>query len=80
MRLQEQDTAGHPRLIAYLKHFTAYSREDGRGHDSYAISPYDFADTYLAQYEIAMKQGNASGLMCSYNGENGSLGLLFAYY
>ena len=35
------------------------------------ISTFDFFDSYLPAYEIAFKQGNASGAMCSYNGENG---------
>jgi beta-glucosidase-like glycosyl hydrolase len=62
--MQEEDAGGHPRAIAYLKHYTAYSRETNRGHDSYTISPYDFTDTYLPQYEMGMVQGNASGVMC----------------
>ena len=32
---------------------------------------FDFWDSYLPQYEIAFKQGNASGVMCSYDAENG---------
>ncbi len=60
----------HPQ-IAYLKHYTAYSRETDRGHDSYQISPHDFFETYLAQYEIAFVEGGAAGAMCSYNAENG---------
>eukprot|EP00662_Eupelagonemidae_sp_cell21_P029339 gene29339-18359_t len=69
---QEADAAGHPRMVTYLKHFTAYSRETDRGHDDYAISAYDFADTYLPQYEMGMVAGGASGVMCSYNAENGA--------
>merc|ERR1712232_582303 len=30
-----------------------------------------FADSYLPQYEMGMVHGNASGVMCSYNAENG---------
>ena len=58
-------------MLAYLKHFTAYSTEHNRGHDSYKISQYDLFDSYLAQYEVAFKQGHASGVMCSYDAENG---------
>ena len=68
---QEPDSNGHPRMIALLKHFTAYSTEHGRGHDTYNISDFDLFDTYLPQYEIAFKEGRASGAMCSYNAENG---------
>jgi beta-glucosidase len=66
------DAAGYPKMLSYLKHFTAYSRETNRGHDSYAISPFDFGETYLPQYEMGMKEGEADGVMCSYNGENGT--------
>ena len=51
--------------LRYLKHFTAYSRETNRGHDTYDISDYDFADTYLPQFERGMRSdgGNSSGVM-----------------
>lgn len=38
---QEEDKNGHPKMISFLKHFTAYSRETNRGHDTYNISMYD---------------------------------------
>eukprot|EP01079_Euglenida_sp_SAG-EU17-18_P009673 gene9673-1740_t len=69
--MQTPDAKGFPLMLAYLKHFTAYSRETDRGHDNYAISLYDYWDTYLPQYRTAFLEGNASGVMCSYNGENG---------
>ena len=37
--------------------------------DNNLISPYDFADTYLPQYQIAMTV--AGGVMCAYSAENG---------
>ena len=54
-------------MLAYLKHFTAYSTETNRGHDNYNISQHDLFDTYLPQYERAFTEGNASGAMCSYS-------------
>ena len=39
--------------------------------DTFNISAFDLGDTFLPQFEIAFKKGGASGLMCSYNGENG---------
>lgn len=69
--MQERNEAGHPLMLTYLKHFTAYSTETDRGHDDYKISPRDFWESYLPQYELAFKQGNASGVMCSYDAENG---------
>ncbi|CAE8690326.1 unnamed protein product [Polarella glacialis] len=60
-------------MLAFLKHFIAYSRETDHGHDSYNISKHDLFETYLAQYKIAFSQGDASaaGVMCSYPAENG---------
>jgi beta-glucosidase-like glycosyl hydrolase len=49
-----------------LKHYTAYSTETNRGHDTYHVSPFDFWDSYLPQYEMAFRHGHASGVMCSY--------------
>eukprot|EP00045_Choanoeca_perplexa_P015809 m.204769 g.204769 ORF g.204769 m.204769 type:complete len:863 (+) comp17088_c0_seq12:3-2591(+) len=69
--MQEKDSQGHPKMAAYLKHFTAYSRETNRGHDTYNISMHDLWETYLAQYEIAFTQGNPAGAMCSYDAING---------
>ena len=43
--MQEPDARGHPKMLAFLKHFTAYSVETNRGHDDYSIDPYDFFDT-----------------------------------
>jgi beta-D-xylosidase 4 len=69
--MQEQDSRAHPKMLAFLKHFTAYSVETNRGHDDYTIDPYDFFDTYVAQYRRAFHLSNATGVMCSYNAENG---------
>ena len=62
--MQEEDEHGHPKMIALLKHFTAYSQETGRGSDSENISAFDLFDSYLPQYKIAF-DGGASGAMCS---------------
>ena len=35
LAMQQKDANGYPRMISYLKHFTAYSRETNRGHDTY---------------------------------------------
>lgn len=70
--MQEEDAQGYPKVIAYLKHFTAYSRETNRGHDNYEISTHDLFESYLPQYEQAFREGQASGAMCSYNAINGA--------
>ena len=69
--MQKKDAHGHPLMLAYLKHFMAYSRETDRGHDTYNISLHDMFDTYLPHYETVFVDGGATGAMCSYNGENG---------
>ena len=45
--MQETDAAGYPKILAYLKHFTAYSRETNREHDDCRISQFDLWDSYL---------------------------------
>lgn len=68
--MQEADEKGYPKMAAFLKHYTAYSTERNRGHDTYRISTFDFFDTYLPQYKRAF-MANPAGVMCSYNAENG---------
>lgn len=70
--MQEPDTSGRPKILAYLKHFTAYNRETNRMHENYNISIFDLFDTYLPQFEMALKQGKATGVMCMYSSVNGS--------
>jgi beta-glucosidase len=69
---QEEDAKGHPKMITFVKHFTAYSKETNRGHDSYNVSLFNLFDSYLPQYEIAFKEGGAKGGMCSYDAINGA--------
>mmetsp|Transcript_68123 Transcript_68123/g.221823 ORF Transcript_68123/g.221823 Transcript_68123/m.221823 type:complete len:755 (+) Transcript_68123:43-2307(+) len=68
--MQERDAHNYPKIAAFLKHYTAYSTEQNRGHDNYNISMYDFFDSYLPQYERAFR-AQPAGVMCSYAGENG---------
>jgi len=35
------------------------------------VSPYDFADTYFPAFRSSVVDGNAKGIMCSYNSVNG---------
>lgn len=61
--MQMKDAQGYPLMLAYLKHFTAYSTEANRGHDTHTISQHDFFETYLPQFEMGMRQGEATGVM-----------------
>ena len=54
--MQERDSHGYPKMAALLKHFTAYSTETNRGHDSYNISTFDLFDSFLAQYKICFTE------------------------
>ena len=60
-----------PKMLAYLKHYTAYNVETSRFTFSANVTQYDFFDSYLPQYEAAFTVGNASGAMCSYMAPNG---------
>ena len=65
--LQAGPDPKYTKVLATLKHFTAYSVENNRGHDSADISAYDLADSYLRQFEMGFVEGRAAGVMCSYN-------------
>jgi len=54
------------RMLASLKHYTAYSRETDRMGSQGNVSMFDLWDTYLPQYEQAMTESFAAGTMCSY--------------
>ena len=65
-----------PMIGVTLKHWIANNVEGGVGHFSRQsidcnISAYDLASSYMPGYETAIKQGNALGIMCSYNAVNG---------
>lgn len=53
------------RMLASLKHYTAYSRETNRMGSIGNVSLFDLWDTYLAQYEEAMVESFAAGTMVS---------------
>ena len=52
------------RMLASLKHFTAYSIETGRMGSRGNVSVFDLWDTYLPQYRKAMVDSFAAGTMC----------------
>jgi beta-D-xylosidase 4 len=69
--MQEGPDQRYIKMIAFLKHYTAYSVETNRAAFNANISTFDFYDTFVAQFEIAFTQGRASGAMCSYASVNG---------
>lgn len=65
------------RVSSCCKHFLAYDMEDSDGQQRYGfdaiVSDYDYNNTYLVAFQSCIHKdaGGASGIMCSYNAENG---------
>jgi beta-glucosidase-like glycosyl hydrolase len=65
-----------PMIGVTLKHWIANNVEGGVGQFSRMsidcnISEYDLASSYMPGYETPIREGNALGIMCSYNAVNG---------
>lgn len=73
--LQEGQDSRFLQAVVTLKHYVAYSYENYGGTDrtqfDAIVSAYDFADTYFPAFEASVVDGNAKGIMCSYNSLNG---------
>ncbi|TMW63837.1 hypothetical protein Poli38472_002778 [Pythium oligandrum] len=73
--LQEGPDERYLQAVVTLKHWIAYSYEHYAGVDRMEfdaiVSKYDFADTYFPAFRASVVQGNAKGIMCSYNSLNG---------
>lgn len=54
-------------VIVTLKHFIANSQETNRMTDSADLSQRTLEEMYAPQYDTAIHQGGAMGVMCSYN-------------
>lgn len=58
-----------------MQHWDAYSLENSDGFTRYdfnaVVSNYTLADSYFPAFKAAVVQGNAKGVMCSYNAVNG---------
>ena len=67
----QQVSGGQQKMLAYLKHYTAYSKEASRFTWVANVSDFDMWDSYLPQYAMGFQEGNASGAMCSYFAANG---------
>eukprot|EP00937_MAST-01D_sp_MAST-1D-sp2_P000610 g610.t1 len=65
----DEQSNGYLRASACLKHYAAYSEEQGRNSFPAVVNAQDMQDTYLPAFEAGVKKGHASGLMCSYNAE-----------
>jgi beta-glucosidase len=66
------DNPKYFKTIATLKHFAVHSGPEPERHSFDAITDErDFRDTYLAQFEMGIKEGKAYSVMCAYNRYNG---------
>ena len=54
-------------VIVTLKHYIANSQETDRMTDSADVDQRTLEEMYAPQYDIAIHQGGAMGVMCSYN-------------
>lgn len=69
--LQGNDTTYY-KTIATAKHFAVHSGpEEGRHSFDAVTNENDLHETYLPQFEMAVKQGKPYSVMCAYNRYNG---------
>ena len=54
-------------VIVTLKHYIANSQETDRMTDSADVDQRTLEEMYAPQYDVAIHQGGAMGVMCSYN-------------
>ena len=75
--LQDGDDERFLQAVVTLKHYDAYSLEDAgdssatRHNFNAIVSDADLASTYFPAFKTAVEDGNAKGVMCSYNAVNG---------
>ena len=60
------------KTVATAKHFAVHSGPEADRHSFDArVSPHDLGDTYLPQFEAAVRQGRVASVMAAYNRLNG---------
>ncbi|HVY37772.1 MAG TPA: glycoside hydrolase family 3 C-terminal domain-containing protein, partial [Polyangia bacterium] len=60
------------KTVATAKHFAVHSGPEADRHAFDArVSPHDLADTYLPQFEAAVRRGRVASVMAAYNRVNG---------
>ena len=67
---------GFVKLLASIKHFTAYSMENSDGKNRLGFDPTislrDMSESYLPAFKAAIVEGGVLGMMCSYTSINGT--------
>jgi len=67
------DDPKYLKAVATAKHYAVHSGPESIRHTFDAvISEQDLRQTYLPQFEMAVKQGHAASVMCAYNRVDGS--------
>ena len=69
--MQQKDEKGYLKMHASIKHYAAYSVEDGRSGFNGIIDTFNIHDSYLPAFEKGIKEGGSGGAMCSYASING---------
>ncbi|KAJ8761238.1 hypothetical protein K2173_001294 [Erythroxylum novogranatense] len=63
------------KVSACCKHYTAYDVDNWNGTDRYhydaEVTEQDMLETFLPPFEMCVKEGDSSSVMCSYNRVNG---------
>src|SRR6478609_4694267 len=68
----EGDDPKYLKTIATAKHYAVHSGPESLRHTFDAVvNESDLRDTYLPQFEMAVKDGGARSVMCAYNRVNG---------
>jgi beta-glucosidase len=68
VRGMQGEDARYLKTVATAKHFAAHSGPEALRHSFDARpSPHDLADTYLPQFEAAVRDGRVASLMSAYN-------------
>jgi beta-glucosidase len=67
------DDPKYLKVVATAKHFAVHSGPESERHTFDArISDTDLKETYLPQFEAAIKEGHAASVMCAYNSLDGA--------
>ncbi|KAG0469715.1 hypothetical protein HPP92_016415 [Vanilla planifolia] len=63
------------KVSSCCKHYAAYDLDSWKGVNRYSfdarVTEQDMAETFLRPFEMCIKEGDASSIMCSYNRVNG---------
>jgi beta-glucosidase len=66
------DDPKYLKTIATAKHYAVHSGPESTRHTvDVVVDEHDLRDTYLPQFEAAIREGGARSVMCAYNSVNG---------